>query len=119
MQALIEVPEELASRLKPLGDRIPHIIELGLRKYSVMEQGAFEDADEIMEFLAGLPEPEEVMKLRPSEKLRERIVQLLEKNRESGLSEKEETEWEQYRFLEHMVRIAKAKAFMKINSGNR
>ncbi len=31
MPASIQIPEELANRLKPLGDRIPQIIELGWR----------------------------------------------------------------------------------------
>jgi hypothetical protein len=54
--------------------------------------------------------------LRPSSALQERITALLEKNRDEGLSASEEQEWEQYRFLEHLVRIAKAKACLKLKA---
>ena len=39
---------------------------------------------------------------------------LLEKNRAEGLSDDEEREWERYEYLEHLVRMAKAKAKLKL-----
>ncbi len=110
----IEIPEELANRLKPMTDQIPRILELGLRRFFATGQAAFEGADDVLEFLASLPDPEDILKLRPSEKLQTRISQLLEKNRDSGLSSEEETEWEHYQYLEHLVRMAKIKAHMKL-----
>ncbi len=38
------------------------------------------------------------------------------KNRKEGLTETEEQEWEQYQYLEHLVRIAKAKALLKLRN---
>jgi len=38
---------------------------------------------------------------------------LLEKNREEGLTAEENAEWEQYMYLEHLVRMAKAKALAR------
>ena len=37
----------------------------------------------------------------------------LEKNREEGLSPAEEQEWQQYEYLEHLVRMAKARALLR------
>jgi hypothetical protein len=65
-------------------------------------------------FAQMLPTPEEIIALRPSESLQKRISTLLEKNRIAGLTLNEEQEWEQYQYLEHLVRLAKAKAHLKI-----
>ena len=42
------------------------------------------------------------------------IEALLAKNRNGGLSEAEQLEWQQYQYLEHLVRIAKAQATLKL-----
>ncbi len=110
----IEIPEELASRLKPMADRIPQILELGLREWNAAGQSGFDGAAEVLELLAGLPSPDEIIKLRPSETLQARISDLLEKNRTTGLSRNETLEWENFQYLEHLVRIAKAKAYSKL-----
>jgi len=115
----IRIPEELADRLKPMQAQIPRILELGLRRFNAADQYTFEEADDVLEFLAGLPEPEDILKLRPSKSFQTRISHLLEKNRSAGLSRQEEKEWDQYAYLEHLVRMAKAKAFMKMKkTGN-
>jgi hypothetical protein len=66
--------------------------------------------------LASLPTPEEILALRPGEQLQRRIERLLEKNREEGLTAAEEREWQHYQYLEHLVRIAKARALLKTQS---
>lgn len=112
----ITIPEELADRLKPLEGQIPRILELGLRKINASNQTLFEGAEEVLELLASLPSPEEIIALRPSEDLQTRISSLLEKNRDQGLTTEEEKEWESYQYLEHLVRMAKAKAYMKMKN---
>ncbi len=109
----ISVPEELALRLKPMQEQIPRILELGLRRFSAADTYVFEGTEDVLEFLADLPEPEDILKLRPSESFQEKISHLLEKNRDIGLSLQEEREWEQYQYLEHLVRMAKARACLK------
>ncbi|HEY7386987.1 MAG TPA: hypothetical protein VH640_00635 [Bryobacteraceae bacterium] len=112
----LTLPDELVERLRNNEDRLAEILELGLRERTAEEQSRFEGAAEVLEFLAGLPEPAEILKLRPSERLACRIAQLLETSRERKLSAQEEEEWERYEFLEHLVRIAKAKASLKVNA---
>jgi hypothetical protein len=65
----------------------------------------YEDA---LQLLARGPTPEELIALRPSSALQARMLELLEKNRNQGLTPAEEKEWQQVEYLEHLVRIAKA-----------
>lgn len=113
MEITLNVPDELAIRLQPVEDQLPRILELGLRELSATAQVGFNGAAAVIELLAGLPTPEEIFALRPSEELQKRVSTLLEKNRAGGLSPAEEQEWAQYEYLEHVVRMAKAKAALK------
>ena len=110
----VEVPHELAVRLRPFDKQLPRIIELGLREWTAVGQTGFEGASEVLEFLAKLPSPEETLALRPSDGLQRRVNDLLEKNRIGGLTPEEEREWEQYQYLEHLVRMAKSQALLRI-----
>ena len=65
----------------------------------------------LLETLARLPTAEEVLALRPTTALQHRIEELLETKRNTGLSREEPREWEQYEYIEHLVRLAKARAF--------
>lgn len=114
MLITLDIPEELATQLQPLEEQLPRILELGLRELNALNQLGFEGAAEVLEFLAKLPTPEEIIALRPSETLQNRISTLLEKNRTTGLTPTEKQEWEQYQYLEHLVRLAKAKAHLKL-----
>ncbi len=110
----VELPEELAERLRPLSDRLPQILELGLRQLTAAGQSGFVGAADVLEFLAGLPTPENTLALRLSDALQARVGTLLEKNRTSGLTPEEEQEWQEYEYLEHLVRMAKASALSKL-----
>lgn len=72
--------------------------------------------DQLIDFLKTAT-AREVLALRASPRLQERILELLRKSRTSGLSPEEEREWEQIELAEHLVRIAKAKAALKIKQG--
>jgi hypothetical protein len=110
----LKLPDELVDRLRSHEDRLPEILELGLRELQAEGQGQFEGAAEVLEFLAALPSPEEILQLRPSERLAKRIQHLLEKNRSGELDAQEKRDWENYEFLEHLVRMAKANARLKL-----
>ena len=114
MLITIDISENLANRLTPIKGNIPLLLELGLREFNATALFAFKGAAEVLEFLARQPTPEETMALRPSENLQAQINVLLEKNRNEGLTLAEEQQWEQYQYLEHLVRIAKAKAYLKL-----
>ena len=112
MLITLDIPNELATRLEPLTNQLPRILELGLRELNADAQLGFEGTAEVLEILAGLPTPTEILALRPSETLQARLSTLLEKNRTEILNSEEEQEWERYQYLEHLIRIAKAKAHL-------
>jgi hypothetical protein len=108
------LPDDLAERLRALADRLPRILELGLRELEASPPG-FSGASDVMEFLAGLPGPEEILAFHASPVLAGRVSELLEKNRSGGLSPAEEEEWQRYEYLEHLMRTAKARAALKLS----
>ena len=110
----LQLPDQLAERLRSQQERLPEILELVLRELNAEAQRGFEGAAEVLEFLAALPSPEEMVNLRPSERLRRRVQELLEKSREGNLTAQEEEGWERYQYLEHLVRMAKTKACEKL-----
>jgi hypothetical protein len=65
---------------------------------------------DVLEMLARPPSPEEVIGLRASPLLQDRIEQLITKNRDAELSGEEQREWERYGYIEHLVRVAKGRA---------
>ncbi|HTU92986.1 MAG TPA: hypothetical protein VMF69_23090 [Gemmataceae bacterium] len=115
MELTLHVSEELASRLRPLQDRLPQILELGLRQWQAAPP-QFEGLSDVLETLASLPPPQEILALRPSPALQERISMLVDKQRNGGLSADEEREWQNYQYIEHFVRVAKAKAALQLKT---
>src|SRR5689334_18246015 len=108
------LPDDLAERLRKHEDRLPEILELGLRELNAGMQPGFEGAAEVLEFLASLPSPEAILDLRPSERLQRQVQELLQKSRIGEMSPQEEADWERYEFLEHLVRLAKTRAHAKV-----
>ena len=114
MKITLDIPEELVTQLQPFENQISEILALGLMKLNARSESEFEGATEVLEFFSKLPSPEEVIAFRASEKLQNRIHELLDINRTNGLTADEQKEWQQYEYLEHLVRIAKAKAHAKL-----
>lgn len=115
MEITVDIPDELALRLNPLKDELPQILILGLREVQANPGTGFSGLTQVLEFMASLPSPQEILALRLSESLQAEIDTLLEKNRTEGLTAIEERLWQQYEFIEHLVRIAKAQALLKLN----
>jgi len=93
MEITLNVSEELATQLHSLQDQLPRILEFSLREWQATAQVGFKGASDVLETLAALPTPEETLALRPSADLQARIGALLEKNRDTGLTPREEQEW--------------------------
>jgi hypothetical protein len=70
---------------------------------------------EVLDFLANQPSPEEILELRPSVGMQEAIDRLSEKYQAQDLSAEEQHLWQQYEYLEHVVRIAKTKAYLRLS----
>jgi hypothetical protein len=114
VEITLTVPEELASRLRPVGEHIPEILELGIRAWNARSDTGFSGLADVLEKLASLPSPQEVLALRPSAELQRRLDELLEKSQGASLAPEEQREWDQYLYVEHLVRLAKARAALKL-----
>jgi len=66
--------------------------------------------EEIVDFIAAGTSPQNVVAFRPSEEARKRVWDLVAREKESGLSAAETAELEHYSQLEHIMRLAKARA---------
>src|SRR5580658_8396902 len=110
----LSLPDELASQVRAQQQQLPRILELGLRELNAGGQSGFEGAADVLELLARLPAPEEILNLRPSARLSARVADLIERSRAAEMTPADEEEWERYEYLEHLVRMAKAAAQLKL-----
>jgi hypothetical protein len=65
---------------------------------------------EIIEFIAAGTTPEAVVSFRPSPEAQQRLAELVEREKAGGLSLEEKAELDHFEELEHILRMAKAKA---------
>jgi hypothetical protein len=70
--------------------------------------------DEITDFLASSPTPQEIVAFRPSETLERRALDLLQRNREHRLTGEERAEMEEFMRMDHFMTLLKAKARLKL-----
>lgn len=66
--------------------------------------------DEIIDFLAMGSTPAQIIAFKVSEATRERVQDLIQREKSVGLTAVETTELEHYLQLEHIMRLAKARA---------
>ncbi len=66
--------------------------------------------NEITDFLASNPTPEEITTFTPSEGLQNRALELLRYNRENQLTPEQRAEMEDFMRMEHFMTILKAKS---------
>lgn len=116
---VIDIPDELAHRLKPYSSYLSTILEIGLDQFDPGESltaapDFSAELDSVIDFLQSSPSPEAVVGLRASKALQARVSELLEKNRNEGLNATEAAWWEKFEYVEHLIRLAKAKALAKV-----
>ena len=66
--------------------------------------------EEVIEFIAAGTSPDSLINFQPSDASRERVADLIHRGKITGLSPDEESELEHYLQLEHIMRLAKARA---------
>jgi len=66
--------------------------------------------EEIIEFIAAGATPGDVVAYKPSQATKERVRELIDREKSTGLSEEERSELDHYMELEHIMRLAKARA---------
>ena len=65
--------------------------------------------EEVVEFIAARG-PQEVIQFKPSEAARARVWDLIEREKTGGISPDEKAELDHYMEVEHLMRLAKARA---------
>lgn len=65
---------------------------------------------EVIDFIAAGPSPDRIADYHPSEAARERVMDLLRRQKTGDLLPQEESELDDYLHLEHLMRLIKARA---------
>jgi hypothetical protein len=66
--------------------------------------------EEVIDFIAAGTTPQNVIDFRPSDLAQARVEDLLEREKDSELSTAEKSELDHYLQIEHLMRLAKARA---------
>jgi hypothetical protein len=114
MQLTVDVSDALAVKIGVAPKGLSHIFMLGLREFDAENLGEYKGFSDVLEFLATVPTPQEILALRPSPALREEMERLLEKSRDIGLDADEEAQWRRFEYLEHLIRKAKIRAAQRL-----
>ena len=114
-QITIEIPDDLAHRLKQFQSQLPEVLELGLQEFQSQQRSSnFLDEQDIIALLASQPTPDQILALRPSPEFQGRVSELVAESKAGTLSAKGEAELERYLTLEHLVRLAKTHALAQL-----
>jgi hypothetical protein len=73
---------------------------------------------EIIDFIAAGTTPQAVVDFRPSAEAQQRVAKLIAREKEGGLSPDEKSELDHFMDLEHILRMAKARARQILSSGS-
>ena len=115
----LEVPDELAVQFKIEPAHLPALIreavEARFSKPTKTPATAPSIYQEIVNFLTSDPALEQVAEFKISAPAQERLEELLDKNREAGLTPEEKTQLEKYLHFRHVMILLKASARRVIN----
>jgi hypothetical protein len=112
----VEVPDHLATKIDAMRDRLPDLLsevlmlsapDNGTKAVPSMRYQVFE---EMIEFLATGPTTEQIIAHKVSVHTQDRLRELLDKNREEGLTEAENAELDAFEFVDDLMSLIKARA---------
>ena|SRR5437870_9251564 len=110
----VEVPDDLASKLDAMRDRLPDLLSeavmLSTSGNDTASSLRFSVFEEMIDFLAAGPTPDQIVAYKISARAQERLAELLDKNREEGLSEVENAELDAYEQVDYVMSSLKARA---------
>jgi len=122
----LEISDELAARLAPLQDRLPELLSMTVDLFPTETQvSGVTDSEtvypvfrEMMDFLISSPTPEKIIAFKISSSAQERLEDLLDKNREDGLTNDEVAELDIYERVNQLLILLKAHARLALSSPN-
>ncbi|NJL35958.1 MAG: hypothetical protein HC840_04815 [Leptolyngbyaceae cyanobacterium RM2_2_4] len=112
----IQIPDDLAERLKPLQNRLPELLSQLLNPTDLSPASTVSLREmpqaylEVLDFLTTQPSPQDILAFKVSPQAQERLSILLSKNKENALTEAETRELDAYEQLEHLMILLKARA---------
>ena len=119
----LEVSDELAARLMPLRDQLPRLLAMaldllpaGLPLAASAAEAAHPAFREMIDFLASGPTPEQIVGFKISPAVQARLEELLDKNREDGLTDDQAAELDVYEQVNHVLVLLKARARPRVAS---
>ena len=83
-----------------------------------MSEAAVPSYLEIIDFIASGTTPQTVAEYHPSPEAQRRVAELIAREEEGGLSAEEKSELDHFMDLEHILRLAKARARQILASGS-
>ena len=66
--------------------------------------------EELVDFIAAGTKPDDIIAYRPTPSVKERVEDLIHREKAEGLSPEEKSELDHFMQLEHIMRLAKARA---------
>ena len=105
IQMTMQVSEELAARLRPIGTWLPTVLELSLVG---CQTRATATATEVIQFLSNEPTPQEVLDYHVSERAQGRLQRLVALNAAGILGDDEQRELDEMQCIEHIIIMIKA-----------
>ena len=103
----LELPDQLAQRLRPMSPWLPTVLELSLVGFQTQ---AVRTASEIIDFLSTSPSAEEVANYTISDEAQQRLRRLLALNESGLLSLQEREELDELEQIEHIMLALKVQA---------
>jgi hypothetical protein len=73
--------------------------------------------DEFVEFIASGTTPQSVVDFRPSDETKAKVTELIHRQKTTALTADETAELNQYLQIEHLMRLAKARARQPLSRG--
>lgn len=70
--------------------------------------------EEIIEFIAAGTSPNSVIAYQPSQRAKDRVADLISREKIDGLTPDEKTDLDHYLQIEHIMRLAKARAYRHV-----
>jgi hypothetical protein len=107
VEMTMQVPNNLAPKLRRMNKWLPTVLELSLAGFKTP---AAQTVSELVGFLSNGPTPRRVASYKVSERSQKRLRRLLALNQSSLLSEEEQAELEEIETLEHFVTMLKIQA---------
>ncbi|MCL4267436.1 MAG: hypothetical protein KJ069_29935 [Anaerolineae bacterium] len=114
----INLPHDVAARLAPIEERLPQLLRQIAQavpadrpEASVSQPAvAYPVYNEFLNFLMTAPSPQEIIKFKASPTAQLRLRELLDKNRETVLTDAEQSELDAYEQVDYVMTMLKAKA---------